>query len=86
MSEKEVKTRVLQGKVVSNKMDKTIVVRITRRVAHPLYEKIVNKSSKIQAHDAEQVCNEGDTVLIKECRPISKNKSWELLKVIEQAG
>lgn len=77
------KTRV--GKVVSNKMDKTIVVAIVDNVQHPLYKKIIKRTIKLKAHDDNNVCNIGDRVEIMETRPISKDKRWRLVKVIEQA-
>lgn len=80
------KQRTLQGKVVSNKMDKSIVVLIERKVKHPVYGKIMKKSTKITAHDAENKCNEGDVVSIAECRPMSKTKSWNLVEIVESAS
>ena len=77
------KTRV--GKVVSNKMDKTIVVAIDDRVQHPLYKKIVNKTYKLKAHDENNECSIGDTVRVMETRPLSKDKRWRLVEVIERA-
>lgn len=77
------KTRV--GKVVSNKMDKTIVVAITDSVKHPLYKKIIKRTIKFKAHDEDNTCNIGDRVEIMETRPISKDKRWRLVRVIEQA-
>ena len=77
------KTRV--GKVVSNKMDKTIVVAIVDNVQHPLYKKIIKRTIKLKAHDENNQCNIGDRVEIMETRPISKDKRWRLVKVIEQA-
>lgn len=77
--------RTLMGKVVSDKMDKTITVLIERRVKHPLYGKYLSKSSKLKAHDEENVCNIGDVVTIAESRPLSKSKSWTLVKVEERA-
>lgn len=71
--------RVLQGKVVSAKSDKTIIVRVERRFRHPLYQKVVSKSSKYAAHDPENSYKEGDEVQIIECRPISKTKTWKVL-------
>lgn len=71
--------RILQGVVVSDKGDKSIVVRVERRVPHPIYKKIIRRSSKVMAHDPENKCKEGDIVRIQECRPLSKNKRWELL-------
>jgi len=78
--------RTLVGQVVSSKMDKTIAVLIERRVEHPLYRKYVRKSTKLLAHDENNECNEGDTVAIEECRPISRHKSWRLQRVIERAA
>ena len=72
------------GIVTSNKMDKSIVVSIARRVKHDLYGKFLNKTSKFVAHDEKNECNEGDTVLIMETRPISKNKNWRLVEIIER--
>ncbi|MCD8328397.1 MAG: 30S ribosomal protein S17 [Ruminococcus sp.] len=84
MSERNLrKTRV--GRVVSNKMDKTIVVAIEDNVAHPLYKKIIKRTVKLKAHDEENVCNIGDKVEVMETRPLSKDKRWRLTKVIEQA-
>ncbi|MGH1487256.1 MAG: 30S ribosomal protein S17 [Cellvibrionaceae bacterium] len=77
--------RTLMGKVVSDKMDKTITVLIERRVKHPLYGKYLSKSSKLKAHDEENTCNIGDVVTIAESRPLSKSKSWTLVKVEERA-
>ncbi|MCM1328879.1 MAG: 30S ribosomal protein S17 [Ruminococcus sp.] len=77
------KTRV--GKVVSNKMDKTIVVAIVDNVQHPLYKKIIKRTIKLKAHDENNTCRIGDRVEIMETRPISKDKRWRLVKVIEQA-
>lgn len=85
MSEQTKTARTLTGVVASTKMDKTISVLIERRVEHPLYRKYVRKSSKLLAHDENNECNEGDTVAIEECRPLSKNKSWRLARVIERA-
>ena len=77
------KTRV--GKVVSNKMEKTIVVAIADNVRHPLYGKTVKRTMKLKAHDEENTCNIGDTVEIMETRPLSKDKRWRLVNVIERA-
>ena len=73
------------GAVVSNKMDKTIVVAVKRKVKHPIYGKFVNKTTKFVAHDEENTCNEGDLVRIMETRPLSKNKNWRLVEIIERA-
>ena len=78
--------RTLSGKVISDKMDKTVTVMIERRVKHPVYGKIVNRSTKIKAHDENNVCNIGDVVTIKETRPLSKTKSWTLVEVVEKAA
>ncbi len=77
--------RTLMGKVVSDKMDKTITVLIERRVKHPLYGKYLSKSSKLKAHDEENSCKIGDLVTIAESRPLSKSKSWALVKIEERA-
>ena len=77
------KTRV--GKVVSNKMDKTIVVAVENHVKHPLYGKIVKKTYKLKAHDENNECGIGDTVKVMETRPLSKDKRWRLVSIIEKA-
>ena len=77
------KTRV--GKVVSNKMDKTIVVAIEDHVKHPLYKKIVKRTYKLKAHDEQNQCSIGDTVKVMETRPLSKDKRWRLVGIIERA-
>jgi small subunit ribosomal protein S17 len=71
--------RVLQGVVVSNGADKTVVVQVERRVKHPLYKKYIRRSKKVHAHDAANACAPGDAVRIRECRPISKTKHWEVI-------
>ncbi|WP_111978855.1 30S ribosomal protein S17 [Algibacillus agarilyticus] len=81
----EATIRTVQGRVISDKMDKSITVLIERRVKHPLYGKFVIRSTKISAHDETNQCGEGDLVSIRECRPISKNKSWTLVDVLEKA-
>ena len=73
------------GIVVSNKMEKSIVVAVKRKVKHPVYGKFVNKTTKFTAHDDENTCNIGDTVKIMETRPLSKNKNWRLVQIIERA-
>ncbi|MEL0657542.1 MULTISPECIES: 30S ribosomal protein S17 [Psychromonas] len=83
MSEKN--TRTLQGKVISAKMEKSIVVAIERKVKHPLYGKFMKRTTKLHAHDETNQCNEGDYVEISECRPLSKNKSWTLAKIVTKA-
>ncbi|MFC2088454.1 30S ribosomal protein S17 [Calditrichota bacterium] len=72
------------GNVVSSKMDKTITVSVERRVKHPIYGKIVRMTSKLTAHDEKNECNEGDIVKIMETRPLSKNKRWRLVEILER--
>ena len=74
--------RTVQGIVVSDKMDKTITVMMERKVRHPVYGKFVKRSTKVHAHDEENVCKEGDTVIVEQCKPISKSKTWRLVKVV----
>lgn len=78
--------RTLRGSVVSNKMDKTIVVLVVDKIKHPLYGKYIKKSTKIHAHDENNICNEGDIVVIAESRPISRTKSWKLHEVVEKVN
>jgi small subunit ribosomal protein S17 len=78
--------RTVQGRVVSNKMDKTITVMVERKVKHPVYGKFVKKSTKLYAHDANNECNEGDVVTISACRPLSKSKKWKLETIVERAA
>jgi small subunit ribosomal protein S17 len=73
------------GVVVSSKMDKSIVVAVKRKVKHPIYGKFINKTKKLMAHDEENSCNIGDKVRISETRPLSKNKAWRLVEIIERA-
>lgn len=84
MSEQK-RSRSLTGRVVSNKMDKSVSVMVERQVKHPLYKKYIRLSTKLLAHDEQNECGEGDTVMIEECRPLSRNKSWRLLKVVQKA-
>jgi small subunit ribosomal protein S17 len=77
--------RLLTGKVVSNKMDKTVAVSIERLVKHPMYGKYIRRTTKLLAHDENNECKEGDTVSIKPCRPMSRRKSWVLVRVVERA-
>jgi small subunit ribosomal protein S17 len=85
MAGQEKKTRTVQGVVVSNGMEQSIVVRANRYIKHPKYKKFVRKSTKLMAHDAENSCGVGDIVTIQECTPISKNKSWTLVTIDEKA-
>lgn len=81
----EVNTRTVQGRVVSNKMDKSIVVAVERMVKHPIYGKFIKRTTKLHAHDETNQCNEGDVVTIRECRPLSKTKTWTLVDVVTKA-
>jgi small subunit ribosomal protein S17 len=82
----ESNARTLSGKVVSDKMDKTVTVLVERRVKHPVYGKIINRSTRIKAHDEQNKCRVGDMVVIAETRPISKTKAWRLIDVVERAA
>jgi len=84
MSEESKLVRTLTGQVVSDKMDKSAVVLVERKVRHPLYGKYIRRSSKLHVHDAKNECRQGDTVTIQQCRPMSKTKSWTLLEVVER--
>ncbi len=86
MSEQAVENRTLQGRVVSDKMDKSITVVIERRVKHPLYGKFVRKSTKVHAHDENNECQIGDVVVVEQCRPLSKTKTWRFIKLVERAS
>ena len=85
MSEQRGLRKTRQGVVVSDKMDKTIVVAITTRVRHPLYGKIVKRTTKFKAHDEENACGIGDTVRVMETRPLSRDKRWRLVEIVEKA-
>ena len=85
MSVEKKRTRTLTGKVVSNKMDKSITVLVERRVRHPVYGKYMTKSSKVHAHDEKNECNVGDVVTLSESKPISKTKAWQLVSILENA-
>ena len=85
MSEQRGLRKTRQGVVVSDKMDKTIVVAITTRVRHPLYGKIVQRTTKLKAHDEENACGIGDTVRVMETRPLSRDKRWRLAEIVEKA-
>jgi small subunit ribosomal protein S17 len=82
----EEQKRTVTGKVISNKMDKTVSVSVERKVKHPLYGKYLRRSTKIMVHDEDNACNEGDVVTIAECKPLSKNKSWRLVEIVERAN
>lgn len=86
MSEQQASNRTLQGRVVSNKMDKTITVLVERQVQHPIYGKFIRRSTKVHAHDENNECGPGDMVVVEQCRPLSKTKTWRLVRVVERAG
>ncbi|MGB5255552.1 MAG: 30S ribosomal protein S17 [Sedimenticolaceae bacterium] len=86
MTEQTAENRTLQGRVVSDKMDKSITVVIDRFVKHPLYGKFVRKSTKVHAHDENNECKTGDVVVVEQCRPVSKTKTWRFIKLIERAS
>ncbi len=85
MSERKVIKRTLTGKVTSDKMDKTITVKVERQVKHPLYGKFIKRSTKVHAHDENNECKIGDVVTVVESRPLSKSKTWQLVEVVEKA-
>ena len=78
-------SRTLSGRVISNRMHKTVTVQVERRIKHPLYGKFIMRRTKLHAHDEANACQPGDVVLIESCRPISKTKSWRVVRVLEQA-
>jgi len=85
MNEQTKAQRTIEGRVVSNKMQKTVTVLLERQVQHPLYGKIVRRSTKVHAHDEDGQCKEGDVVRIAECRPLSKTKNWRVIEVVTRA-
>jgi small subunit ribosomal protein S17 len=78
--------RTVQGRVVSNKMDKTVTILVERLVKHALYGKYIRRSTKLHAHDADNVCNPGDVVRVSECRPLSKTKNWRVVEIVARAA
>ena len=86
MNTNEKKQRTVQGRVVSNKMDKTVTVLVERQVNHELYGKYIRRSTKLHAHDADNSCNEGDIVRVAECAPLSKTKNWRVVEIVERAA
>jgi small subunit ribosomal protein S17 len=86
MSEQQASNRTLQGRVVSSKMDKTITVLVERQVQHPVYGKFIRRSTKVHAHDENNECQAGDMVVVEQCRPLSKTKTWRLVKVVGRAS
>ena len=86
MREEKKTQRTIVGRVVSDKMDKTVSVAIERLIKHPVYGKYIRRTTKVLAHDASNACKPGDRVAISECKPISKNKSWSVVDVVERAA
>ena len=86
MSDNETQVRTVEGRVVSNKMNKTVTVLIERHVKHALYGKYLRRSTKLHAHDEDNTCNEGDLVRVVECRPLSKTKNWRVLEIVTRAA
>jgi len=78
--------RTVEGRVVSNKMNKTVTILIERLVKHPLYGKYLRRSTKLHAHDETNACNEGDVVRVTECRPMSKSKNWRVVEIVARAA
>jgi small subunit ribosomal protein S17 len=85
MTKEQTENRAIIGRVVSNAMDKTITVLVERKVKHPIYGKFMKRSTKLHAHDESNECNNGDTVKVEQCRPLSKSKSWRLIEIIEHS-
>ena len=87
MSEQQASSnRTLQGRVISDKMDKTVTVLVERQVQHPIYGKFIRRSTKVHAHDENNECRAGDMVVVEQCRPLSKTKTWRLVRVVGRAG
>jgi len=85
MAETRNQRKQLEGVVTSDKMDKTVVVQVKYLVTHPLYKRIIKRTTKFKAHDEENACNQGDTVRIMETRPLSKDKNWRVVEILEKA-
>ena len=86
MTEQTKKLHTVDGRVVSNKMNKTVTVLVERQVKHALYGKYIKRSTKLHAHDEDNSCNEGDVVRVTECRPLSKTKNWRVVEVVARAA
>ena len=86
MTEKTKQLRTVEGRVVSNKMNKTVTVLVERQVKHALYGKYLRRSTKLHAHDEQNTCNEGDLVRVPECRPLYKTKNWQVVAIITRAA
>ncbi|MGD8237368.1 MAG: 30S ribosomal protein S17 [Armatimonadota bacterium] len=85
MAQERGRRRIREGVVLSNRMDKTVVVRVERTTRHPLYGRVLRRGSTVKAHDERNECNAGDTVLIMECRPLSKQKRWRVSEILARA-
>jgi small subunit ribosomal protein S17 len=79
------RARTLSGRVISDKANKTVTVLVERKVTHPIYGKIIRRTTKVHAHDENNECHTGDVVLIQECRPLSRTKSWRVMQLVEKA-
>ena len=86
MTENANTLRTVEGRVVSNKMNKTVTILVERQVKHALYGKYLRRSTKLHAHDEDNSCNEGDVVRVAECRPLSKTKNWRVVEIVTRAG
>ena len=86
MSDNNTQLRTVEGRVVSNKMNKSVTILVERQVKHALYGKYIRRSTKLHAHDEDNACNEGDVVRVTECRPLSKTKNWRVVEVVTRAG
>lgn len=86
MSDNANQTRTVEGRVVSNKMNKSVTILVERQVKHPLYGKYIRRSTKLHAHDEDNACNEGDVVRVSECRPLSKTKNWRVVEIVTRAA
>jgi len=86
MSENANPLRTVEGRVVSNKMNKTVTILVERQVKHPLYGKYIRRSTKLHAHDEANACNEGDVVRVTECRPMSKTKNWRVVEIVSKSA
>ena len=86
MSDNANQLRTVEGRVVSNKMNKTVTILVERQVKHPLYGKYIRRSTKLHAHDEDNSCNEGDIVRVTECRPMSKTKHWRVVEVVARTA
>jgi len=86
MSENATPLRTVEGRVVSNKMNKTVTILVERQVKHPLYGKYIRRSTKLHAHDEANACNEGDIVRVTECRPLSKTKNWRVVEIVSKSA